>query len=97
MAYYDGGPLEVYEATTENGGIVEDRQVEGPPYKGNKERAGYKFLYLEMNPKDGKMNANNYGEFRSWQESCIGCHTTGFDPKAWDGPRPTSSPASART
>jgi hypothetical protein len=84
MAYYDGGPIEVFEATTENGGIgwkLDKTKVS--MYAGNKQRAGYKFLFLEMNPQDGKMNANYYGEFRSWQERCIGCHTTGFDPAAW--------------
>lgn len=84
-AYYDGGPLEVYEATTENGGISwKIDKSKSTQYKGNKERAGHKILYIETNPKDGQMNANNYGEWRSWQERCIGCHTTGFDPKAWD-------------
>ena len=50
-------------------------------YPGNKERAGWKFLALEFKPKE--QNKNNYGEFYSWQERCISCHTTGFDPKAW--------------
>jgi mono/diheme cytochrome c family protein len=85
MKYYDGGPLEVFEAKTEDGGIswkLDKSKVSQFP--GNKERAGYKILFLEMNPQDGKMNQSNYGEFRSWQERCIACHTTGFDPKAWD-------------
>jgi len=85
MTYYDGSPLEVFEATTEDGGIswkLDRTKVSWFP--GNKQRAGYKFLFLEMNPKDGQMNRNYYGEFRSWQERCIGCHVTGFDRKAWD-------------
>jgi hypothetical protein len=85
MAYYDGGPVEAYEAVTENGGISwkidKSKTVQ---FAGNKQRAGHKIMYIEVNPADGKMNANNYGEFRSWQERCIGCHTTGFDHKAWD-------------
>jgi hypothetical protein len=84
-AYYDGGPIEVHEATTPDGGIswVIDKS-KTVQYPGNKQRAGHKFLYLEMYPKDGTMNKNNYGEWRSWQERCIGCHVTGFDHKAWD-------------
>lgn len=85
MKYYDGGPVEVIEATTEDGGIswkLDKSKVS--QFKGNKERAGYKFLFLEMRPKDGDYNKNYYGTWRSWQEQCIGCHTTGFDPKAWD-------------
>jgi cytochrome c553 len=85
MLYYDGGPREAWEARTENGGISwtidKSKTVQ---FAGNKERAGYKFLFLEMNPKDGQFNKNYYGEYRSWQERCIGCHTTGFDYKAWD-------------
>lgn len=83
--YYDGGPIEVFEATTPDGGIswkLDKTKVS--MYAGNKQRAGYKFLYLEMYPQDGKFSANYYGEWRSWQERCIGCHTTGFDVKAWD-------------
>jgi len=83
--YYDGGPIEVFEATTADGGIswkLDKTKVS--MYPGNKQRAGYKFLFLEMNPAEGKMNANYYGEYRSWQERCIACHTTGFDVKAWD-------------
>jgi len=85
MKYYDGSPLEVFEATTEDGGIswkLDKSKVS--QFSGNKQRAGYKFLFLEMNPKDGQFNKNYYGEFRSWQERCIGCHVTGFDNKAWD-------------
>lgn len=85
MKYYDGGPVEVFEATTEDGGIswkLDKSKVSTFP--GNKDRAGYKFLYLEMYPKEGQFNKNYYGEWRSWQERCIGCHVTGFDPKAWD-------------
>jgi cytochrome c553 len=85
LKYYDGGPIEVFEASTQDGGIswkLDKSKVS--TYAGNKQRAGYKLMFLETNPQDGKMNANNYGEYRSWQERCIGCHTTGFDPKAWD-------------
>jgi hypothetical protein len=85
ITYYDGGPLEVYEATTADNGISwtidKSKTVQ---YPGNKQRAGYKFLYLEMYPKDGTFNKANYGEWRSWQERCIACHVTGFDHKAWD-------------
>ena len=85
MKYYDGGPVEVIEATTEDGGISwkQDKSKDSQ-FPGNKQRAGYKFLFLEMNPKDGQYNKNYYGTWRSWQEQCIGCHVTGFDPKAWD-------------
>lgn len=85
MKYYDGGPVEVFEATTDDGGIswkLDKSKVSMFP--GNKQRAGYKFLFLEMRPKDGDYNKNYYGEYRSWQERCIGCHVTGFDPNAWD-------------
>jgi hypothetical protein len=85
MKYYDGGPVEVFEATTKDGGIswtLDKSKVSMFP--GNKQRAGYKILFLEMRAKDGEQNKGNYGEFRSWQERCIGCHTTGFDPNAWD-------------
>jgi len=85
MVYYDGGPAEAWEARTANGGIswtIDKSKTVAFP--GNKERAGYKFLFLEMNPKDGQFNKNYYGEYRSWQERCIGCHTTGFDYRAWD-------------
>lgn len=83
--YYDGAPTEAYLQTTKNGGIswtIDKSQV--VQYPGNKERAGWKFLTLEMKPKDGEINKNSYGEFYSWQERCIACHTTGFDPKAWN-------------
>jgi len=83
--YYDGSPAEAWLSTTKDGGISwtidKSATVQFP---GNKERAGHKFLAIEVKPKDGEMNKNNYGEFRSWQERCIGCHTTGFDNKAWD-------------
>ena len=83
--YYDGGPIEVFEATTPDGGISwKLDRTKVSMYAGNKQRAGYKFLYLEMYPQDGKFSASYYGEWRSWQERCIGCHTTGFDAKAWD-------------
>lgn len=84
MKYYDGGPVEVFEATTADGGIgwkLDKSKVSMFP--GNKDRAGYKFLFLEMRPKDGDFNKNYYGTWRSWQEQCIGCHVTGFDPVAW--------------
>ena len=85
MKYYDGGPLEVYEATTADGGISwKIDKSKTFQFAGNKDRAGYNFLYLEMNPKDGQFNKNNYGEWRSWQERCIACHVTGFDRTAWD-------------
>jgi hypothetical protein len=83
--YYDGSPTKAYLQTTQDGGISwtidKSKTVQ---YPGNKERAGWKFLALEMKPKDGDINNNNYGEFYSWQERCIGCHTTGFDVKAWN-------------
>jgi predicted CXXCH cytochrome family protein len=83
--YYDGGPVEVWESRTQDGGIswVIDKS-RTHPFPGNKERTGYKFLHIEVRPKDGDRNPNNYGEFRSWQERCIACHTTGFDHQAWD-------------
>lgn len=85
MTYYDGGPMEVWEAKTEDGGISwKIDKSKTHQFSGNKERAGYNFLFIEVNPQDGKQNMNYYGEFRSWQERCIGCHTTGFDYKAWD-------------
>ncbi|WP_027388899.1 multiheme c-type cytochrome [Chrysiogenes arsenatis] len=82
--YYDGSPRKAWLATTETGGIswkLDKSTV--VDYPGNKERAGYKFLFIEVNPTDGKMNKNNYGEFYSWQERCIACHSTGFDADAW--------------
>lgn len=85
LAYYDGGPTEAWLQTTKDGGIswtIDKSQT--VQFAGNKDRAGWKFLTLEMKPKDGQMNKNYYGEYRSWQERCIGCHTTGFDNKAWD-------------
>lgn len=83
--YYDGGPRSAWLATTENGGIswkLDKSTV--VDYPGNKERAGYKFLFIEARPKDGDINKNYYGEYYSWQERCIACHATGFDNKAWD-------------
>ncbi|EEG76998.1 multiheme c-type cytochrome [Dethiobacter alkaliphilus] len=83
-AYYDGGPREAFLATTEDGGISwtlnTDETVE---FAGNKERAGYNFLFIETRPNETE-NPNKYGEHRSWQERCIACHTTGFDADAWD-------------
>lgn len=85
MTYYDGAPTEAWLQTTKDGGISwtidKSKTVQ---FAGNKERAGWKFLVLEMKPKDGELNKNYYGEHRSWQERCIGCHVTGFDNKAWD-------------
>jgi Cytochrome c554 and c-prime len=83
--YYDGAPVDAYLQTTMDGGIswtTDKSQV--VKFPGNKERAGWKFLTLEMKPKDGEFNKNSYGEFYSWQERCIGCHVTGFDVKAWN-------------
>jgi hypothetical protein len=83
--YYDGSPTEAYLQTTKDGGIswtIDKSQT--VQYPGNKERAGWKFLAIENKPKDGEINKNNYGEYYSWQERCIGCHTTGFDPAAWN-------------
>ncbi len=84
MVYYDGGPRKAWLATTQDGGISWklDKSVV-VDYPGNKERAGYKLLFIEAS-KGGTLNANNYGEWRSWQERCIACHTTGFDYQAWD-------------
>ncbi|UWZ80173.1 cytochrome c family protein [Geoalkalibacter halelectricus] len=55
-------------------------------FPGNKDRAGYNFLFIEVQLDREVLRAspNNYSEHRSWQERCIGCHTTGFDPKAWN-------------
>ncbi len=82
MIYYDGSPQEAYLATTEDGGITwtldKSKTVQ---FEGNKERAGYKFLFIELKKKDQQIKT--YGEFRSWQEKCISCHTTGFNPDAW--------------
>lgn len=81
MVYYDGGPREAWLATTENGGIsytIDKSQT--VQFEGNKERAGYNFLFIEL---DNKENIKGYMEFRSWQERCISCHTTGFNPDAW--------------
>lgn len=83
--YYDGSPMEAYLQTTKDGGIswtIDKSQV--VKYPGNKERAGWKFLTMVMKPKDGSYYKEGYGEFYSWQERCIGCHTTGFDVKAWN-------------
>ncbi|MHB8056516.1 MAG: multiheme c-type cytochrome [Desulfuromonadaceae bacterium] len=83
--YYDGAPMDAYLQTTKDGGIswaIDKSQT--VKYAGNKERAGWKFLTLEMKPKDGEANKNSYGEFYSWQERCIGCHVTGFDAKGWN-------------
>jgi hypothetical protein len=82
--YYDGGAMEVYKAYTEDGGISYKLNTEETSqFEGNKERAGYNFLFIEARP-NGTENANKYGEHRSWQERCIACHTTGFDRDAWD-------------
>jgi predicted small lipoprotein YifL len=82
--YYDGGPVEAYKSTTEDGGISWNLDTSQTyQFDGNKERAGYNFLYIETRP-NGTENPNKYGEHRSWQERCIACHTTGFDADAWD-------------
>ncbi|MBS4023109.1 MAG: hypothetical protein KGZ79_11935 [Dethiobacter sp.] len=82
--YYDGSPLKVFKATTENGGISWTLNKDATyDFPGNKERAGYNFLFIEVRPNE-TINNNNYGEWRSWQERCIACHTTGFDNEAWD-------------
>ncbi|MEW6489108.1 MAG: multiheme c-type cytochrome [Thermodesulfobacteriota bacterium] len=91
--YYDGGPVEeAYVAYTTNGGIRYDIKMDpatGEPYvisyPGNRARAGYNFLFIEIGLTGATPapSSNNYGEFRSWQERCIGCHTTGFDPEGW--------------
>jgi len=85
MTYYDGSPRKAWLATSEDGGISWklDKSKEYD-YPGNKERAGYHFLFIEAKPKDGVLNKNNYGTYKSWQETCIACHSTGFDAKAWD-------------
>ena len=88
LAYYDGSATEAWLQTTKDGGISWTIDKSNTvKFEGNKDRAGWKFLALEMKPKDGQMNKNYYGEYRSWQERCIGCHTTGFDNKAWDQAR----------
>ncbi|MCT8137421.1 hypothetical protein H1D32_06480 [Anaerobacillus sp. CMMVII] len=82
LVYYDGSPMEAYLAYTENGGIsFEVDKSQTVQFEGNKERAGYNFLFLELHNED---DIRGYGEFRSWQERCIGCHTTGFNPEAWN-------------
>jgi hypothetical protein len=82
--YYDGGPVEAWLATTADEGISftldKSTTVEFP---GNKQRAGYNFLFMEMLANNQQPAAANYGEHRSWQERCIGCHTTGFDSASW--------------
>ncbi|OGT97619.1 MAG: hypothetical protein A2079_04155 [Geobacteraceae bacterium GWC2_48_7] len=83
--YYDGSPREAFLQTTKDGGIswtIDKSQT--VQYPGNKDRAGWKFLTMVMKPKDGSFYKEGYGEFYSWQERCIGCHTTGFDVKAWN-------------
>jgi cytochrome c553 len=62
--YYDGGPRKEWLATTEDGGIswkLDKSTVHDFP--GNKERAGYKFLFIEVRPKDGDLKV------------CEQCHT----------------------
>jgi cytochrome c553 len=83
--YYDGAPRKAWLAATEDGGISwKLDKTKTVDYPGSKERAGYHFLFIEVKPKDGEMNKANYGEFRSWQERCIACHSTGFDVNAWN-------------
>jgi hypothetical protein len=82
--YYDGGPLTVWKAYTKDNGISwQLDKTTTYDYPGNKDRAGYKFLFLQLFP-DGRVAPENYGEWASWQERCISCHTTGFDDQAWD-------------
>jgi hypothetical protein len=81
MVYYDGSPQEAWLATTEDGGISYTiDKSETVQFEGNKERAGYNFLFIELTNKE---EIKGYMEFRSWQERCISCHTTGFNPDAW--------------
>jgi predicted CXXCH cytochrome family protein len=82
--YYDGSPMEAWLATTEDGGInwKLDKSTT-VQFAGNKERAGYNFLFMEMDAAKKVEKTSAYGEFRSWQERCAACHTTGFDPVAW--------------
>ncbi|MFH7325410.1 hypothetical protein [Desulfurivibrio sp. C05AmB] len=88
--YYDGkGPVDAHYQYSVNGGIGWTVDTSATvQYPGNLERAGYKFLTIEIDAlkeseNAGFQKANMYGEFYSWQERCIGCHTTGFDPEAW--------------
>lgn len=79
--YYDGSPMEAFLATTEDGGIswnLDKSQV--VQFEGNKERAGYNFLFVELRPNQ---DVFTYGVSRSIQETCIACHSTGFNPDAW--------------
>lgn len=83
--YYDGEPREAWLASSQDGGISWNLdKSQTVRFEGNKERAGYNFLFMEMTVSTKAPNANNYGEHRSWQERCIACHTTGFDPDAWN-------------
>lgn len=87
--YYDGGPVaEAYYGYSSDRGInwSVDTAMEPVAYAGNRERAGYKFLTIEMNALKNpvEQKGSMYGTWRSWQEQCIGCHTTGFDPDAWN-------------
>ncbi len=82
MIYYDGSPQEAWLATTEDGGISWNLdKSETVQFEGNKERAGYNFLFIELRGED---DIRTYGTWRTWQEQCISCHTTGFNPNAWD-------------
>ncbi|WP_429886518.1 multiheme c-type cytochrome [Geoalkalibacter halelectricus] len=83
--YYDGSPVDgalIAEPVGTGYQIVDGVTRD---YLGNPQRAGYNFLFIEIGLTGATPapSGNNYGEFRSWQERCIGCHTTGFDPEAW--------------
>jgi hypothetical protein len=89
--YYDGGPVaEALNSYSDDQGATWWVDTEGPTvsFAGNLQRAGYKFLTIEMDALRAPDHASYqkpqmYGEFYSWQERCIGCHTTGFQPEAW--------------
>lgn len=89
--YYDGGPVaEALFSYSTNGGIgwTVDTAMDPVAFAGNWERAGYKFLTIELDAYKssdaaGFEKSNMYGTWRSWQEQCIACHTTGFDPDSW--------------
>ena len=98
--YYDGSAQQAKVVYSNNGGITyrekmidHDNDPETPTVweevamPAQPDRAGYMFLWLEVKLADGTtpaMNGNNYEEWRSWQERCIACHTTGFDRVAYN-------------
>jgi cytochrome c553 len=94
--YYDGGAVdEVYLVYSTNGGIkyelYPDETNPAVPklftgtFAGEKNRAGYKLLWVEVQlDRAAQANANNYEEWRSWQERCVDCHTTGFNRTAYN-------------